>query len=309
MKMPSPLALATAVTIATAFLIPHARGEALFEGTPTNAQFVLNFGATSSSDAVNVDTIDSDEQWRTWLVSRPEAIVFQSGKRYRVSWDFEVQKNKGPETHFYYYLQSADDQTSRRGNGKWVAKDGESGNMEVTATLGNFDGYVFAMGNSKGGAITLKNLKIEEVPPPKLDKGFLYQPPFENDGRLALNSTGRIVKGGFEIDTTTGGEWNDFFGTSPTLMPLQPGHTYLVAFSYDVKNVSDKGDSSMVCRLAKPDGSNIEGQWNSWPASAGANEQKEFNFKVSEPGCSIRLGDHNGVSARIEDFSIEDIGK
>jgi type 1 fimbria pilin len=65
----------------------------------------------------------------------------------------------------------------------------------------------------------------------------------------------------------------------------------------------------MVCRLAKPDGSNIEGQWNSWPVGAGDSGQKEFTFTVSEPGCSIRLGDHNGVSARIGDFSIEDLGK
>lgn len=307
MKKPSLFLFAAVATTCTAFLLPNARGETLFEGTPTKAQFVFNFDTVSSGDAVNVDTTDSDEQWRTWLVTRPEAIVFQSGKRYRASWDYEVQKNKGPETHYYYYFQSADDQDSRRGNGKWLAKAGETGQMEVTATLGNFDGYIFALGNSKGGAITIKNLKIEEVPPPKLDKGFLYQPPFENDGRLVLNPAGHFVEGGFEVDTTTtGSEWNELLATSPKELPLQPGHTYRVAFSYEVKNVSDKEDSSMVCRLAKPDGSNIEGQWNSLPASAGL---KEFNFTVSEPGCSIRVGDHNGVSARVWDFTIEDIGK
>jgi hypothetical protein len=296
-------------TIATALVLPQARGEAVFEGTPDPAQFVLNFGAVASGDAVNVDTTDSDETWRTWLISRPEAIAFEPGKRYRASWDYEVQKNKGAQTHYYYYFQSADDQDSRRGNGKWLAKDGESGQMEVTATLGNFEGYVFALGISKGGAITIKNLKVEEVPPPKLDKGFLYQPPFENDGRLALNSAGHFVKGGFEVDTTTGGEWNESLATSPKELPLQPGHTYRVAFAYDVKNVSDKGDNSMVCRLAKPDGSNIEGQWNSWPVSVGERGRKELFFTVLEPGCSIRLGDRNGLKARVEEFSIEDTGK
>lgn len=310
MKKASLLLLSTIAAATTVFLLPQARGEALFEGKPTPPQFFLNFGAVSSGDSVNVDTTDSDETWRTWLVSRPEAIAFEPGKRYRASWDYEILKNKGSETLYYYYFQSADDQDSRRGNGKWTAKDGESGQMEVTATLGGVEGYVFALGISKGGAITIKNLKIEEVPPPKLDKGFLYQPPLENDGRLVLNPAGHFVKGGFEVDTTTANqEWNETLATSPKELPLLPGHTYRVAFAYDVKNVSDKEENAMLCRLTKPNGSNIEGQVNAWPVSAGASGHKEFNFMVSEPGCSIRLGDRNGISARIEDFSIEDLGK
>ena len=313
MQKTSLLLLATAATIGTASLLPQARGEALFEGTPSPDQFVLNFGAVSSGDSVSVDTTDSDETWRTWLVSRPEAIKFEPGKRYRVSWDFEVQKNKSQETHFYYYLQCADDHTTRRGHGKWVAKDGESGHMEVTATLGDFDGYVFALGCAKGGAITIENLKIEEVPPRKLDKGYLYQPPFENDEGLGLvlSPEGRTVKGGFEMDTTTGREWNYIFSTSPAVLPLQTGHTYRVAFNYDVKSVSEKGDNAMLCHLTKSNGSNSSNMehWNSWPVSAGDSGHKEFNFTVTEPGCSIRLTDHNGISVRIEDFTIEDLSQ
>lgn len=312
MQKTSLLLLATAATIGTASFLPQARGEALYELAHDPAQFVLNSGAVPSGDSVSVDTTDSDETWHNLLVSKPEAIVLEPGKRYRVSWDFEVQKNKSPETYFYYFFKSSADETSRRGFGKWVAKDGESGHMEVTATLGDFDGYVFALGCAIGGAITIENLKIEEVPPRKLDKGYLYQPPFENDEGLGLvlSPEGRTVKGGFEVDTTTGREWNNIFSTSPAVLPLQTGHTYRVAFNYDVKNVSDRGDNSMLCHLIKSDGinsSNME-HWNSWPVSAGDSGHKEFNFTVSEPGCSIRLADHNGISARIEDFSIKDIG-
>lgn len=313
MQKTSLLLLATAATIGTASLLPQARGEALYELARDPSQFVLNFGAVPSGDSVSVDTTDSDETWHNWLVSKPEAIVLEPSKRYRVSWDFEVQKNKNPETFFYYFFKSSADETSRRGFGKWVAKDGESGHMEVTATLGDFNGYVFALGCAKGGAITIKNLKIEEVPPRKLDKGYLYQPPFENDEGLGLvlSPEGRTVKGGFEMDTTTGGEWNCIFSTSPAVLPLQTGHTYRVAFNYDVKSVSEKGDNAMVCHLTKSDGSNSSNMehWNSWPVSAGDSGHKEFNFRVTEPGCSIRLTDHNGISVRIEDFTIEDLGK
>jgi hypothetical protein len=302
--------LAVAVAFFSAF--SDVRAEVLFEGKPEPGPFTINF-AQSSDAGLDVDTTGSVQAWQGFLYSVPPHIIFSPSKRYRVSWDFEVQKNKNPETFFYYFFKSSADETSRRGFGKWVAKDGESGHMEVTATLGDFYGYVFALGCAKGGAITIKNLKIEEVPPRKLDKGYLYQPPFENDEGLGLvlSPEGRTVKGGFEMDTTTGREWNYIFSTSPAVLPLQTGHTYRVAFNYDVKSVSEKGDNFMVCHLKKSDGSNSSNMehWNSWPVSAGDSGHKEFNFTVTEPDCSIRLGDHNGISVRIEDFTIEDLSQ
>jgi hypothetical protein len=307
MKKASLLLFATIAAATTALLLPQARGEVLFEGTPTLAQFVLNFGAVASGDAVNVDTTDSDETWRTWLVSRPEAIAFEPGKRYRVSWDFEVQKNKGPETHYYYYFQSADDQNSRKGNGKWLAKDGESGQMEVTATLGDVGGYVFALGISKGGAVAIKNLKIEEVPPPKLDKGFLYQGAMENDGRLRFSPQAKIVEGGLVVSTTSK-RWNNIFSTSPQELPLLPGHTYRISYSYSVENAGE--EARMNQSLTTADSEKKENfHWDSWEIAPGQSGVKEVELQITEPGCFFAVHDHGGSTVRIENFSIEDLGK
>lgn len=301
--------LVVAVAFVSAF--SDVRAEVLFEGMPEPGPFTINF-AQSSDGGLEVDTTGFEEPWRTFLASVPTQITFSPGKRYKIGYDYKVQKLKSDETRFYHYLDVPSDESSRRGHQIWTAKAGESGRKEFTTTLADSDAYRLAMGVVNGGAITINNLKIEEVPPPKLDNGFIYQSPMENDERLIINPAGKIVDGGFEV-TTTGKEWNKYLDTSAQELRLIPGHTYKVSYNYNVEDAKEGARMNHHVRVPSKsnDGSDPElnTQWVSWAAKPGESGHKELTFQVTEPGCQIMLGDYGGTSVRIEAIEIEDLGE
>ena len=291
-----------AITVASA--LPHARAQVLFEGTPKPGPFFINF-ATATDEELPVDTTDFEEAWRTFLISSPNEIIFEPGKRYKIGYNYEVTKLKSEETRFYHVLDVPGDDSSRRAHVIWPAKAGESGRQEFIATLPDSDGYRLSIGIVNGGAITIKNLKIEEVPPPKLDKGFLYQGAMENDERLRFSPQAKIVDGGLEVSTTSK-RWNNYFSTSPQELPLLPGHTYRISYLYSVENV---GEEARMNQSLEADGKVEKFHWDSWEIAPGQTGVKEVELKITEPGCFFAVGDHGGSTVQIENFSIEDLGK
>ncbi|MEI8294752.1 MAG: hypothetical protein WCG66_12365 [bacterium] len=289
--------------IALASALPHARAQVLFEGTPKPGAFVINF-ATATHEELAVDTTDFEEKWRTFLVSSPNEIIFEPGKRYKIGYNYEVTKLKSDETKFYHFLDVPGDDSSRRAHAIWPAKAGESGRQEFIATLPDSDGYRLSIGIVNGGAITIKNLKIEEVPPPKLDEGFLYQGAMENDGRLKFSSQAKIMDGGLVVSTTSK-QWNNYFTTSPQELPLLPGHTYRISYLYSVENT---GEEARMNQSLSADGKAEKFHWQSWEIAPGQSNVKEVQLEITEPGCSFAIGDFGGSTVRIEDFTIEDLG-
>ncbi|MEI8294753.1 MAG: hypothetical protein WCG66_12370 [bacterium] len=274
----------------------------LFEGTPKPGAFEINF-ATETDKELLVDTTGSEVECRNFLISSPREIQFEPGKRYKIGFDYEVHKLKSDATRLYYFLEVTNDDSSQRAKRVWAPKEGESDRQEFISTLPDSDGYRLCIGIANGGAITIKNLKIEEIPPPKLDKGFLYQGAMENDERLRFNYEGKIVNGGFLMNTPSK-QWKPYFSTSPQELSLLPGHTYRISYSYSAENA--EADAFMRHTCFTTDGKTLYTQ--RWAINPGQSDFKEIQLEITEPGSSFTIGSYGKSTVRIEDFTIEDLG-
>ena len=61
--------------------------------------------------------------------------------------------------------------------------------------------------------------------------------------------------------------------------------------------------------LATADEKKEKFHWDSWDIAAGQSGVKEVELEITEPGCHFAVGDYGGSTVRIENFSIEDLGK
>ena len=286
-----------------------AKSEIIFEGTPSEQQFDIRYGAAKSDLGFEVDTTDVEREWCPFLFTLPTRVSFSAGKRYRVAFDYKILKLKSENSCFYHSLNLEGDETSNRGWGVFRGKANETGRKQFVATLPGSDGYRLVIGSVNGGAIIIKNLKIEEVPPPKLDPGFIYQSPMEPDERLVVSGNARILDGKLRVDTTAAGkEWSRHVNTMPQEVVLNPGHNYKLSFTYKVDRM--KGDGSRLNASVSVHGSPSKHQfWESWAANPGESDRKEFTFAVTEPQSEVVLGDYSGVAVQYEDLRIEDLGK
>ena len=285
--------------MAGAFML-NAPAEVLFQGTPISGPFSINF-AEATDMGLEVDTMTKEGPWGAFLISDPAQISFSPLKRYRIGYDYKVQNLKSDETVFYHFLNIPNsDETTMRGETFWSAKGGETGRKEFILTIREFDNYSLNIGVYGGGAITIKNLKIEEIPKPRLRKGFIYLSPIENDERLVFNKSGQVTRKGFGV-TTKSERWQEILKTSSSEIPFEVGHRYRISYTYRVKNA--KTARLNHCISAGP---NRTG-WDSWPIRSGEFQRKEFEIDITKPESFFRVGSYGKCSIIIDDLEIQDL--
>ena len=124
----------------------------------------LAFGARVVDDAVVADTTGVDTEWHEYLHTVPAQVLLAAGRRYKVSYDYEVTKAlSGNGASFYHLLRSLDDPDQDVGNRSWNAPVGSKGHKEFVAKLAQADRYYLILGIRRQGAVRITNLQIEDL--------------------------------------------------------------------------------------------------------------------------------------------------
>ena len=297
---------------AAAFLISFAtvaQGEVVFQGPQQVQNCTLQNGAaaTATGQGFDFDTTQIAKEWAAVLSTKP-AGLFVDGQRYRVSFDYEVTKANSDQSRFVASFRTAEPTDYKQRTKTWHATAGERGRKEFAFTLRNGADWNFLICTFNGVAMSINNLKIEAVPLLKLKPGFVYQSPMVDDERLDLIRSGKIVKGGLDV-VTPSEKWNHILQTVPQEVVLTPGHSYLVSYTYTIAPDARQGSRMHHYSGTTLTDSAGRQNWESWEATPGQSERKEFTVCVTEPDSRIFIGDFGGTSVRIEDFTIQDLGQ
>jgi len=295
----------------------QSQAEVLFDGVPDKATFDIKF-AEASDNGLLADTTNYEGTWGVYLASSPARFPLAPLKRYRVSYDYNIVKKKSDRSRFYQGFDLPGDTNGNRMIQTWDASAGDSGKKVFTTTLPDSDRYRIVLGTREGGAIRITNIKIEEVPEPKLAKGMVYQNPIENDGRLVLNMNGHFVDDAFVVDTRMEKrEWHRIITTAPDLLPLKKGHSYRVSYNFAVRDADPEAsmqhfvyfkDETSTDETSTDENSAIAKQSReSWPVYPGTGGQKELFFEAPEAGTHFVIGTRLGADVRIENLEIEDV--
>lgn len=280
-----------------------ARGAVVFEGPQQVQNCTLQNGAKATNQGFEFDTTEISIEWATVLVTKP-AGLFVDGQRYRVSFDYEVTKANSDDSRFFAGFRTPEPTDYKQRMKAWPATAAERGRKEFAFTLRDGADWNFLIYTLNGVAMSINNLKIEEVPLPKLEPGFVYQSPMADDERLNLMSGGNIVEGGLDV-VTPRKKWNNILRTVPQEVVLTPGHSYLVSYTYMIDPDAKKG--RMHHYLGTHQSKAEKQNWESWSVKPGQNGRKEFTVRPSDPDSMIFIGDFGGTSVRIEDLTIQDL--
>lgn len=127
---------------------------------PGDQRFRLQCGATVKDGAIDVMT-KGKQKWNEYLITSPEKVPFEAGKRYRIDYDYTIGSVQ-PNTSFYQLLKSGNSGAKEIGWESWTGSAGEKGHKKLITTI-NASGYRFILGVCFNGAIRIENLKIEEL--------------------------------------------------------------------------------------------------------------------------------------------------
>lgn len=310
MQTKSLFSLLTVATTLTMAMIINTPAATVLDGTIAAAdeRFVFHDDATAGKDGVAVDTTAAEGEWHEFLASVPEKVKLESGKCYCVSYDYTIKKVKNGDTKFYQLLRTGDDNTKDQAMDQWTAKEGDQGHKEFVVGL-KHPGYRLILGVRFGGALVVKNLKIEDVSPAPPPPGFLLSGPITPDERLVLQHNAAVVKGGVEVDTTASpDEWHEYLSTAADTVTFESGKSYSIAYDYAVVKVKDSSTEFYHLLRTGSDTDKDQG-WETWTDTAGTKGHKELTVNPSETGYRLILGVHYGGAIRIENLKIEDLSK
>lgn len=167
-----PMFLLAAAAIALTIANVHAGPILAGPLAANDSRLVLANGASIVSGGVEVDTTAAEGEYHEYLCSLPDKIKLESGKTYRLSYDYTVNKVGGDNTEFYHIFRTGVNYDLDK-NEFWSAAVGSKGHKEFTVKLDGAD-YKFILGVRFKGAIRIENLRLEEVAASALTREFRF---------------------------------------------------------------------------------------------------------------------------------------